>query len=238
VIPALSSLKALQRIDSAADDAQKRLDEMPAVEAAIDTAIADAATAVDAAKARLAANHDARRALEKDVAGVDTRLARFEDHKAAVKTNQEFTALLSEIDTARQGKDALEERILILLEEADGIAAEVAAAEATVAAARRDGEQARQDLATERQALNAEFDKLAAERKGELAEMPAPLLARYEQLRKNRRGVAVALMTGETCSACYVRLRPHVVQQIRRNDEIVQCESCQRILYFELPVDA
>jgi predicted nucleic acid-binding Zn-ribbon protein len=238
MLPSLTSLLALQHLDTAAEGARRRLDAIPGVEAALRDRIARATAAADAAKARGADNQRARRELEAKVAQVDSRLARFDDHKAAVKTNQEFTALLSEIETAKQGKDALEERILILLEEADSIAADVASAEAGVAKARQEGEQARQDLATERTTLSAEFDKLATERKGELAEMPAPLLARYEQLRKNRRGVAVAAMTGEICSACFVRLRPHVVQQIRRNDEIVQCESCQRILYFELPVDA
>ena len=42
-------------------------------------------------------------------------------------------------------------------------------------------------------------------------------------------------MTGEICDACHVRLRPHFSQPIRRNEGIVQCESCQRILYFEPP---
>ena len=63
----------------------------------------------------------------------------------------------------------------------------------------------------------------------------APLLARYEQLLKQRRGLAVARMNSEMCAACHVRLRPHVTQQIRRNDEIVACESCQRILYYVEP---
>ena len=53
----------------------------------------------------------ARRALEKDVAVVDARLSKFEDHKAAVKTNQEYTALLHEIATAKSEKDAVEEHL-------------------------------------------------------------------------------------------------------------------------------
>jgi len=233
VIPALASLLALQKLDSAADDAAKRLEELPAVEAALDERVAAAATAVDAARARLAENHAARRTLEKDVAAVDARLARFNDHKAAVKTNQEFTALLSEIDTARAEKDRIEERILLLLEEADAIEADVAAAEADVAAARKDGEATRRELASEHKALEERIATIDVTRKGELAGLEPALLARYQQLRKGRRGIAVTAMTGEICSACLIRLRPHVVQQVRRNDEIVQCESCQRILYFE-----
>jgi predicted nucleic acid-binding Zn-ribbon protein len=65
--------------------------------------------------------------------------------------------------------------------------------------------------------------------------MEPAVLARYEQLLKQRRMVAVAAMRGETCEACYVRLRPAVAQQIRRNSEIVQCDNCQRILYYQAP---
>jgi predicted nucleic acid-binding Zn-ribbon protein len=42
-------------------------------------------------------------------------------------------------------------------------------------------------------------------------------------------------MAADLCTACHVRLRPHVTQIVRRNEDIVQCESCQRILYFAGP---
>lgn len=237
MIAALQALIALQRIDSAADAARKRQTELPALETAAAERLAQAEAAVDAAKARLAENHTRRRALEKDVAGVDARLSRFNDHKAAVKTNQEYTALLHEIETAKAEKDAVEEKILVLMEEADRVAAEIKSADTALTDARRDVETTRTALAAESKAIDAELTRLADERTGETRAIDAPLLARYEQLLRGRKGVAVAAMTGETCSACFVRLRPHVAQQIRRNDEIHQCESCQRILYYVPPVD-
>ena len=235
MLPALASLISLQQLDTAADTARKRLADLPAAEQAIETRIAAATAAVESAKARLAANQTSRRTLEKDVAATDARLARFDDHKAAVKTNQEYTALLHEISGAKAEKDALEEKILILLEEADTIAAEVKAAEAPLAALVRDTAKDRAAIAAERQALEAELTRLAAERQTAAASTDPRTLATYEQLLKGRRGVAVSKMTGELCTACHVRLRPHVTQQVRRNDAIVQCESCQRILYFDPP---
>lgn len=235
MIPALSSLLALQQLDTAADDADKRLASLPEAERALDERVAAAAAAVESAKATIADNQQARRALEKDVAGVDARLARFSDHRAAVKTNQEYTALLHEIETAQTEKDALEEKILLRLVEADDLDRELARAEAGAASARNESEAARGELTAERRGLETERTRLLAERERAVGGLEPTLLARYEQLRKQRRGVAVAAMTGETCSACFVRLRPHIVQQIRRNDGIVQCESCQRILYWSPP---
>jgi predicted nucleic acid-binding Zn-ribbon protein len=235
VIAALASLIALQQLDTAAEAARKRLAELPAAEQAIDADMAAAAAALDGVKGRLKANQEARRGLERDVAAVDTRLAKFDDHKAAVKTNHEYTALLHEIATAKQEKDGIEDKILVLMEHADGLTAELKADERALADKKTQGDQAKAALAAERTTLQADLAELARQRTGETRGVDAPVLARYEQLLKQRRGLAVARMTGEMCAACHVRLRPHIAQIVRRNDEILACESCQRILYFVDP---
>lgn len=233
MLPSLAALVALQSLDSAADAARRRLAELPVAEQALDARIAAAAGGVEAAKATLVESQNARRALEKDVAAIDTRLSRFDDHKAAVKTNQEYTALLHEIATAKTEKDAVEERILLLMEDADRLAADLKTAEAALAAAKRESEGVRKSLTAERGTLEAELARLSLLRDDQRSKTDARALGTYEQLLKGRRGVAVAQMIGETCTACHVRLRPHVTQLIRRNEEIVQCESCQRILYHQ-----
>jgi predicted nucleic acid-binding Zn-ribbon protein len=233
VNPTLAALVALQALDTAADTARRRLADLPAAEREIETTVARAQADVDACRAELAENQTARRALEKDVAAIDTRLARFDDHKAAVKTNQEYTALLHEIAGAKSEKDGVEEQILMKLEEADAITARLKAAETALTHARRDAETARQALAAEHQTLEADLARLEDERRGAVTPVEAATLARYEQLLKQRRMVAVAVVHAEVCEACHVRLRPAIAQQVRRNDAIVQCDSCQRILYFE-----
>jgi predicted nucleic acid-binding Zn-ribbon protein len=232
VNPTLAALVALQALDTAADTARRRLADLPAAEREIDAAVSRAQADVEACRAELAENQAARRALDKDVAAIDTRLARFDDHKAAVKTNQEYTALLHEIAGAKAEKDAVEEQILLKLEEADAIDARLKAAEAALADARRDGEKARQALVEERGALDTELARLDAERRTAAAGIDPPLAARYDQLLKQRRMIAVAAVHQDVCEACHVRLRPAIAQQVRRNDGIVQCDSCQRILYF------
>jgi predicted nucleic acid-binding Zn-ribbon protein len=232
VNPTLAALVALQALDTAADTARRRLADLPAAEREIDAAVSRAQADVEACRAELAENQAARRALDKDVAAIDTRLARFDDHKSAVKTNQEYTALLHEIAGAKAEKDAVEEQILLKLEEADAIDARLKAAEAALADARRDGEKARQALVEERGALDTELARLDAERRTAAAGIDPPLAARYDQLLKQRRMIAVAAVHQDVCEACHVRLRPAIAQQVRRNDGIVQCDSCQRILYF------
>jgi predicted nucleic acid-binding Zn-ribbon protein len=228
----LASLVALQGLDTLIERARRQLADLPLAERVIDERVAAAAAAVESAHAAVQTAQHSRRDLEKDVAVVDARLARFDEHKAAVKTNQEYTALLHEIAGAKAEKDAIEERILMLLEDLDGLTLAQKTAETALADAKRAGDEERKALAASRLSLEADVDRLGGERAAAVAGVPAALVTKYEQLLKQRRGVAVAAMTGETCTACHVRMRPAVAQQVRRNEEIVQCDSCQRILYF------
>ena len=235
MLPALAAVRALQEIDTAIDIARKRLAELPAAEQAIASDLAAAGGALEAAKARVQENQHARKLLEKDVAAVETRLSRFEDHKAAVKTNQEYQALTHEISTGKVEKDGLEEQILVLMEEADALLSEQKKDEAALARAGRDADAARAALGAERGALDREIARLTTLRGDETRHVDARTLGIYEQLLKTRRGLAVAAMVNGHCLGCHVRLRPPVEQQVRRNDGIVQCESCQRILYYTAP---
>lgn len=236
MLPALTSLLALHTLDSAAASERKRLGEIPAAEQALAETVAASKRVAEALKARLQENNDKRRALEKEVAVVDSHLTRFDNHKGAVKTNQEFTALLHEISVAKADKDRLEEQQLVLMEEADGISADLKAAERALTDDVKRADAGRVQLDADRKQIDAELTRLAAERSTAAATVDARTLALYEQLMKGRKGVAVARMTGDICEACHVRLRPHVTQQVRRNDAVVQCDNCQRILYYVAPV--
>ena len=68
-----------------------------------------------------------------------------------------------------------------------------------------------------------------------LAALAPGVLAIFETLARRRNGVAVAEARDGICTICHVRLRPQVFNTIRRNDGIVQCDSCQRILFYVAP---
>lgn len=235
MLDALTSLIALQALDTAADTARKRIGEMPALEKALDKTVADAKAVVDGIKARLADNETSRRALEKETALIDGRMAKFEDHKASVKTNQEFHALNHEIEVAQASKTTLDDQVLELMSAAEDLMAQRMTAEATLATVTAEAEQQRAALRAERAALDADLARLSGERKAATPSIPAPALAKYEQILKNRKGVAVSAMVNGICTGCHVRLRPNVEQQVRKGDVLTQCDNCQRILHYVAP---
>ena len=199
---------------------------------ALDARLQAAREAVAGAKARLAAALDRRRAEEKEVATVQTRLARYKDQLLEVKTNREYTAMLHEIETAQNDIRGREDRILEIMMESDELNAAIKQSESELKTAER-------EIATERAALEKEIadlrgdmEKTAAVRQQLTAEIDRRVLSTFEHVAKNRKGVAVAEAKDGHCTICHVRLRPQVFNEVRRNESIIQCDSCQRILYY------
>jgi len=235
MLPALEVLIQMQSLDSAIDAAKKRLAEIPALEKTGTQQVAVATAALEAAKTAANDSAAARKLVEKDVATIDARLAKFEDHKAAVKTNDEFHALQKEMAVSKEQKDVLEEKVLEFMMQADTLAAGVKTAEGGLAAAKKELDAMKAKHATEKAALEADVPALVAERTKTSAGLDKPTFAKYERLLKGRRGVAIARMEGELCTACHIAMRPAVAAKVRKNEEILTCDNCQRILYYVPP---
>jgi predicted nucleic acid-binding Zn-ribbon protein len=228
----LQKLIALQRLDSAAADAQKKLADEPERVKALDNRLETARQQVAAAKDRLAANQAARRDIEKDAAVHQGRLSKFREQAMAVKTNQEYHAIQHEIGFAQGEIKKREDAILELMVDADELTATVKKAEAALAAEQKAVEADRKALSAELGQLKAEGERLAAERAGVVAGITPQVLSTFELIAKRRNGIAIAEARDGMCTLCHVRLRPQVFNQIRRNEEILQCDHCNRIMYF------
>lgn len=234
--PDLQRLVDLQRLETAIADAKTRIASHPQRVAETDERLAAATRALDAVKDRLKDNQEARRALDKDIALYQGRLSKFRDQQAAVKTNREYQALGHEIETAQKELGAVEEKVLERMMEADEIAVQIKEAEAAFAAERAQIEAEKTELAAELVELEKKLATATADREALLKQVEPRLVAVFEQVARVRKGIAVTTATRDgLCSVCHVRLRPAVFQQVRHNDSIVQCDSCQRILYYVPP---
>jgi len=234
--PDLQRLIKLQQLESTIADAKATIAAHPQRLADADTRLNESKQAVEEAKGRLKDNQEARRNLEKDVAVYQGRLTKFKDQLSLVKTNKEYQAMQHEIATAQSDLGAVEEKVLERMLDADTIAADVKRAEATLTTRQKEIDAEKKEL-TEELASVATSLKEASEARAELVKgLDARLMAIFEQVARVRKGVAISTATRDgLCSACHVRLRPFVFQQIRQNDAIIQCESCQRILYWIPP---
>ena len=227
----LERIIALQKLVSAAHDAERRLAEEPEREKALEGRLDTARRRLAADKERLAENQNARRAVEKDVAVHQGRLSKFREQAMAVKTNQEYHAVQKEIGFAQGEIKTIEDKILELMVEADDLTAAVKRAETELAAEQKAVDADRRAMATELTAMQSSLERIAGERAEVVRGLGAKALAIFELVLRRRNGVAVAPARDGICTVCHVRLRPQVFNTILRNDQIVQCDSCQRILY-------
>jgi hypothetical protein len=141
-----------------------------------------------------------------------------------------------EIATAQSDLGAVEEKVLERMLDADAIAADAKRAEAALATRQKEIDTEKKELAEELTSVEASLKQATETRAALLKDLEPRLIALFEQVARVRKGVAISSATRDgLCSVCHVRLRPSVFQQVRQNDNIIQCESCQRVLYWVPP---
>jgi predicted nucleic acid-binding Zn-ribbon protein len=227
----LERLIALQRLDTTALDAARRLAAAPEQEKTFDARLLAARERVASAKQLVAGNQEARRAIEKEVAVHQGRLSKFREQAMAVKTNQEYHAVQKEMAYAQDEIKALEEKILERMLEADDLSAQSKRADAELIAEQKSVDADRRKMAAEHAELTSILERTVAERPALVAALDQQVLRIFEVIAQRRNGVAVAEARDGICTICHVRLRPQVFNNVLRSTEIVQCDSCQRILY-------
>ena len=235
MLPDLQRLIELQGVESKATVANKAIAEAPGRIAALDAILQSSTAALAAAKQALEDNKTARRAIDKDLLAAQQRLEKYKEQIMAVKTNEQLHAMQHQIKAVEEEIGQHEEKVLVNMMAADEVNATIRKAEAAQKAA-----QAR--LASERGIIESEVvvhKATVAECNTARAAIVAAMdnkgvVDTFQRIAKVR-GVAVARAEGERCTVCQVRLRPAVFAEVRKNDQIVQCDSCQRILYFIPP---
>ena len=238
MLPDLERLIQLQEIESKAAVAAKAIAEAPGRIAALDALLKGATLALDSAKHALAENKTRRGLIDKDLASAQQRQDKYKDQVMAVKTNEQLHAMQHQIKAVADEIGVHEEKVLVSMMEADEVNATIKKAEAALKAAQA-------KVGTERAAIEADVKV----QQGVVAECATArttlvatlndkgLLDTFGRIAKVR-GTAVARAEGERCTVCQVRLRPAVFVQVLKNDQIMQCDSCNRILYFIAPVVA
>jgi uncharacterized protein len=238
MLPALTALIALQELDTRAEAARRRLADAPVRVAALDATLAGATQALERAKASLSESQAARRELEKEAAVAQQRVSKYKEQLMQAKDNKQFHALQHEIATFSAEVQRVEELEIGRMLEVDERTAVVKAAEATLATAKKRVAAEKIAIDTESAAVTTELAALQASRAELVQTLEPRLLTTYETVAKGRKGTGIARVVDGLCEACRVRVRPHLYNQIRAGDQIIQCESCVRILYWIAPPKA
>jgi hypothetical protein len=193
----------------------------------------DALKSVNNAKERISKIALEKKKLESNIQDLEQKNSKYRGQLTEVKTNEQYKALLHEIEFNEQQIKKIEDDILVLMEEEELLRQESRSSEERL--------KREKDLVeVEKKAAEAEVhqDKLALvtleeQRQSILQSIEKSVLESYVRISSFRKGIALARAYEESCQACHVRIRPQLLSHIMTGDSIITCDSCSRILYWE-----
>lgn len=235
--PDLQKLRELQDVDQEIVSLSTQIETIPSQIKLLEDQLSEFLRAHEQRKHRLAENQKERRDLEGEAQVIRAKISKHKDQLYELKSNEQYRAMLHEIEGEETNMGKIEERILEKMVEAEQLERYV-----QDAAARLEGERARaagekKHLETQRGASEALLHQAQERRRALATALSEALLRLYERVRKAR-GLAVVRVVDGSCAGCHVMLRPQAYNEVRGGESLATCESCGRILYYvELATD-
>ncbi|MGA7559480.1 MAG: C4-type zinc ribbon domain-containing protein [Terriglobales bacterium] len=231
MLPDIEKLLELQEADKEIRRLRDEVAALPKRVAVIEQKLAG--TKAHLEKVRTAAKSDEanRKKFETNIKDLQGKISKYRDQSLDVKTNDQYKALLHEIQFAEQEIRLNEDRILEVMVNVDAREKDVKAAEAELKAEtaeiEKEKEEARKVTAEDQKKLTEWNAKRDALRQG-IAE---DTLRHYERVMKFR-GSGLAEVREQKCMGCQVMLRPQTYNEVRNGEKVMVCESCQRVVYY------
>jgi uncharacterized protein len=232
MLPDVQKLIELQQADREILRLKDEISALPKRVGAIEAKLAGTKAVLEKAKTAIKTDEAARRKYETAIQDLQQKISKYRDQSLEVKTNEQYKALLHEIQFAEQDIRINEDKILELMVNADLREKDVKAAERELkeetAEIETEKAEARQRTAEDEKQL-AEWN---AKRDGLRSGVDPDLLRQYDRVSKYR-GTGISQVRDHKCLACQVMLRPQTYNEVRAAKDIVFCDSCQRILYYD-----
>jgi predicted nucleic acid-binding Zn-ribbon protein len=229
----LEQLIALQNTDTNIRRLQADIQAIPQRRAEIEKEFDQRAFEIRSIETRRDTARSERTRLDTELAEQRAKAERADRNLMSSKNEHEYTAAIREADAARKAASQLETQILEqmeILEQAEGQLQERAPE-----VERLRGEMETRLAEFEEQTKRQEVELVAArqERERLLLTLPKPMSTLYNRISARiRDGIAVAEARNGSCTACFMSLRPQMMAEVRRGDDIITCDNCNRILYY------
>jgi predicted nucleic acid-binding Zn-ribbon protein len=228
----LQKLIELEKVDREFVRLTEEVAALPKRVDAIEHKLADDKAAVEKAKAAIKNNEAGRRKLEADIKAFQEKIAKYRSQSSSVKTNDEYRALMHEVEFAEKAIRGCEDKILDLMvaleAEEKGLKTAEADLKTEAADVEKEKAEARSRTAEDEKLLKGLGEQRAQLRTG----VSDSTLAHYDRLMRQRKS-AIAEARDQRCQTCFVLMRPQTWQEVKTNEQIITCSSCARILFYD-----
>jgi len=229
----LELLWELQKIDLGLKSIQEEKDRYPEEMKKLDEKQKVERERIEKEKEKIESLEKTRRQKEGQLNLEQEKIKRAEGKMFEVKTNKEYQALLSEIDAIKDANSRMEEEILQVMDEIEDLKRDLSKREKDVGATLEKIEAERKKL-QQKMALDEKVWEGQMERREVLSrQIESKLVKLYNTLKEKRQGVGVVGVKHETCQGCFVNVPPQLFIEVQKNNALVRCPHCNRILYWE-----
>jgi len=212
---------------------QKERDTVPPELTEVDREFRDRVEAVDRLRDRLAEAEAEHRRAEADLTDARETLKKYQAQLRSVQTSREYGAVLNEIDGVDRQVRGIEDRVLALEEELESGRKELSGREERLP---RETEEHEEKIKGWR-AMQKQINEELAQAQQDIKDLETGIQPRekseFYRLVEKKGGLAVVPAVNGSCSACHVKIRPAALQTLKSGREIVYCDSCKRILYYD-----
>jgi predicted nucleic acid-binding Zn-ribbon protein len=227
----LDKLIQLQNAESELRRVESSLAELPRRRQEVEAGLAEDRRHLDAARESLDASVKTRRRLESELQDLEGKRSKYKGQLMDVKTNKEYTAMLHEIEAVEREIRGREDLILGEMEKAEALTAEVKREEEAFRGRDAAAKQQLRALEEEGKSLQQQSLRHTAERDAVAAMLNPDLGARFYRVAKLR-GTGLSEAREGWCLQCHMKLRPQMFVDVKKNEEILECPQCSRILYY------
>lgn len=225
------ALYQLQQIDLTIIESRKRLDSIQQ-ELQNDLALTNAQAHVNQAEDALKPLRVKSRDLELELAANAQKAQNSEDrlYSGQVKNPKEMQDIQNEIESLKKRNAQLEDQALELLMSVEEAEQSLSQSQAELAQVQADSNSQHQDLIAEQATLQATVKQNISQRERLLTRITPPNQEIYKALRAKKANRPVSLLTGDSCSTCGVEQTMEIANAARRQEKLIYCENCGRIL--------
>ncbi len=229
----LELLVELQGWDTVISQLMREKEAIPQEIQALEQRYSQESSHVEAAKAQLEDLQKERRSKERQLESQAQEMKKRQGRLLEVKTNKEYSAILHEMETLREKQSTLEDEILEVLETIDQRTQQIGTRKEKLAKEKEVCEQQKKAREDKLAQIEARLAHLLEDRNKRISHIDKALIQTYMRIYENRQGLAVVPVKNASCSGCFVNLTPQSYQEAKRNDRIITCANCNRILYWK-----
>ena len=228
----IKALVEVQKIDTEIAHKAAIIEAIPKKVSSVEQPLRDARSLYEKAKQRYEAHVKKKKEKEGLLDEIHEKIKKLKGRTSEIKTNKEYQAHLKEIESVEREQRGAEDEVLFLMETTDTAQEELKGDEEKVKSGEKKIEVFKKELQGEVEETEREMDALKLQREHLVKGVEGELYHLYMQLLETKRGLAVVETRDEVCQGCYMNIPPQLFVEIKKNEKIIQCPQCNRILYW------